>query len=174
MPFETTAVTITSAGPGRWQLEHPVLYAGATDLITVPRLATTDFATIPQLLLWLIPRDGAHTLAAILHDHCCTEGIRSGAISSRDADGLFRRTLRELGVGPVRRRLLWAGVRIGAWFSPLRRPGSLRDLPAVLAIALLAAPVVVPPTVVAATAYAVYWVIEQAALATAWARTNRR
>lgn len=167
MPFLTDLddVVLRGDGPGRWRLETEVGYQGAEHRFVVPRGFPTDFATIPGLLLWLIPRDGRHTLAAVLHDWACTDGIRHGLIAPRDADGLFRRCLRELGVPPIRRWLMWAGVRAGAMANPLRRPGSLRDLPAVLGIALLAVPVVAPATVLAAAGLAVYWCAELAALA---------
>jgi hypothetical protein len=55
----------------------------------------TDLATVPRVVTWLIPRFGVYTLAAILHDWLCTEGIRSGAVTSREADGIFRRVMRE-------------------------------------------------------------------------------
>lgn len=172
MPFETrpTDVAIRGAGPGLWRLTADVVYRGATDTFVVPRGFHTDFATIPQLLMWLIPRDGAHTLAAVLHDWACTEGIRSGVISPRDADGLFRRCLRELGIPPVRRWLMWVGVRGGAMANPLRRPGSLRDVPVVAATALLAAPVLLPALAAILLGYSVYGVLELAALAVSGAR----
>jgi Protein of unknown function (DUF1353)/Transposase DDE domain group 1 len=162
MPFETSPC-VTMAGTGRWRLTEPLAYKGARDQFVVPAGFVTDFATIPGFLLWLIPRDGLHTMSAILHDWACTEGIHSGVVSPRDADGLFRRCLREAKVPLIRRWLLWAGVRAGAMANPLRRPGSLHDLPAVAAIALLAAPIVAPPALLAVLAYAVYGVVELAA-----------
>lgn len=164
MPFETYPI-VAPAGAGRWYLTEPLVYQGARKKFTVPEGFVTDFASVPGFMLWLIPRDGLHTMSAILHDWCCTEGIRSGAISSRDADGLFRRCLREAGVPPIRRWLMWAGVRLGALGNPLRRPGSLRDLPVVAGIAVLAAPIVVPPAVLAVLAYAVYGALELVATA---------
>jgi hypothetical protein len=75
-------------------------------------------------------------------------------VSSRDADGLFRRVLREVGVPPVHRRLMWTGVRWGALANPLRQPRWARDAPRVLALSVLAAPLVVPPAAVIAAALA--------------------
>ncbi|WP_414689961.1 DUF1353 domain-containing protein [Nocardioides sp.] len=37
-------------------------------------------------------------------------------VSPKDADGIFRRVLRKLGVGPVRRWVMYLGVRIGHGF----------------------------------------------------------
>jgi hypothetical protein len=101
----------------------------------------------------------------VLHDWLVTTGLTTGVVSSRDADGLFRRVLRELGVPPVRRWLMWTGVRWGALVSPLRRPGWWPDAPRVVALSVLAAPLVVPPAAVIAGALAVYAVVETAVTA---------
>lgn len=170
MPFETrpTDVALRGAGPGLWRLTADVIYRGATDTFVVPRGFHTDFATIPQLLMWLIPRDGAHTLAAVLHDWAVTEGIRTGRITPRDADGLLRRALRELGVRPVRRWLMWVGVRVGAIANPLRRPGTLRDVPAILAAACVVVPVAAPAVLFALLALGVYSAAELGVAAASW------
>lgn len=163
MPFATPDLVLRSAGPGEWELVEPLVYHGATERWVIPAGFVSDFASVPGIVTWLVPKTGRHTLAAVLHDFLCTEGIRQG-LASRDADGLFRRAMREQGTPPVRRWLAWCGVRLGAICNPLRRPGSLRDLPAVLAIALLALPVVAPAAVLAAAGYTVYGLAELLAL----------
>jgi hypothetical protein len=55
---------------------------------------------------------------------------------------------RELGTPVLRRWLMWAGVRWGALANPVRRPGFARDLPGVLAVSVLAVPLVVPVSLV--------------------------
>jgi hypothetical protein len=57
---------------------------------------------------------------------------------------------------------MWAGVRWGALTDRDRRPGWLASAPGVLAISLLAAPVVVPPGLLIAVALAVYGLVEGA------------
>lgn len=74
------------------------------------------------------------------HTHCttCTRLAAGDCdISSRDADGLFRRIARESGAGLLLRWLLWTGVRWGALANPARRADWGRDAPAVTAISLL-------------------------------------
>ncbi|MGY1692823.1 DUF1353 domain-containing protein [Geodermatophilus sp. SYSU D01105] len=143
-----------------WAVVDPLVYRGERDRFVVPAGFRTDFATVPRLVVWLVPRFGAYTLAAILHDWLCTEGIRSGVVTSREADGLFRRVMRESGVPVLRRWLMWCGVRWGALVDPLRRPGWLLSAPGVVAISLLAAPLVVPPAVVIAPGLLVFAVAE--------------
>jgi hypothetical protein len=160
MPFDSDTITVRRFDADTWTVVDPLVYRGRRDTFTVPAGFRTDFATVPRVVVWLIPRFGRYTLAAVLHDWLVTEGLRTGAVSSRDADGLFRRVMREQGVPPARRWLMWTGVRLGALASPLRRRGWWRTAPRVLAIAVLAAPVVVPPGLLIAAALAVYGVVE--------------
>jgi hypothetical protein len=160
MPF-VTPLELRYVGVGRYRLTEPLVYAGAWDTFTVPAGVTTDLASVPRVVRWLIPQDGAYTASAVLHDWLC-ELLRRGTcpISSRDVDGLFRRCCREAGTPLLARWLLWTGVRWGALFNPARRRGWLRDAPAVLALSLLAAPLVVPASLVVLAALAVYAVAE--------------
>jgi hypothetical protein len=168
MPFETDSVTVRRRDDSHWTVVEPLVYRGKTDTFVVPAGFPTDFASVPRVAVWLIPRFGRYTLAAIMHDWLVTEGLRTGVVTSRDADGIFRRVMRELGVPVVRRWLMWAGVRWGALTDPARRPGWAISAPGVLAISVLAAPVVVPPGVLILLALGVYGLVE--CLATGGAR----
>jgi hypothetical protein len=164
VPFDSPLV-VRRASDQLWEVLEPIVYHGRRDTFVVPAGFLTDFASVPRVVVWLIPRFGRYTPAAVLHDWLVTTGLTTGVVSSRDADGLFRRVLRELGVPPVRRWLMWVGVRWGALVSPLRRPGWWPDAPRVLALSVLAAPLVVPPAAVIAGALAVYAVVETAVTA---------
>jgi hypothetical protein len=147
MPF--TGTVILRVGSSRsWELVNPVVYTGQRESFSIPAGFITDLASVPQPVQWLTPRYGKYTAAAILHDYL----VRRQVVPSRDADGLFRRVLREQGVSTVHRWLMWAGVRWGALFNAKRRPGWLADAPLVIGITVLAAPFVVPPTLAAAVA----------------------
>jgi hypothetical protein len=173
VPFESPELTVRRVGAQTWAVVDPLVYRGKRDRFVVPAGFGTDFATVPRPVLWLVPRFGAYTLAAILHDWLCTEGIRAGAVTSREADGLFRRVMRESGVPVLRRWLMWCGVRWGALASPLRRPGWPASAPGVLAISVLAAPLVVPPAVVIVPGLLVFAVAEAVAGRFAPARAER-
>ncbi|MBB3082204.1 DUF1353 domain-containing protein [Geodermatophilus sabuli] len=163
MPFESPDLVVRRVDAQTWAVVHPLVYRGDRDRFVVPAGFRTDFATVPRLVTWLVPRFGAFTLAAVLHDWLCTEGITSGVVTSRQADGLFRRVLRESGVPVLRRWLMWTGVRWGALADPVRRPGWPASAAGVLAISVLAAPLVVPPAVVILPGLLVYaaaeWVV---------------
>jgi len=160
VPFDSPTITVRRSSDELWEVLEPLVYHGERDTFVVPAGFRTDFASVPRVAVWLFPRFGRYTLAAVLHDWLITVGLTTRVIDSRDADGVFRRVMAELHVPPVRRWLMWAGVRWGALANPRRRPGWWRDAPRVLALSVLAVPVVVPSAVVISAALAVYAVVE--------------
>ena len=161
MPFEPGSLTVRRVDAERWELVDELVYLGSWERFVVPAGFRTDFASVPRVVTWLVPRFGAYTLAAILHDWLCSEGIRSGAVTSREADGIFRRVMRESGVSVLRRWLMWAGVRWGALTDERRRAGWVFSAPGVLAITVLAAPLIVPPGIVILPSLLVFAVAER-------------
>lgn len=114
MPFlNELIVKENPSNPEEFILVEDLIYQGNTDTFTVPAGFITDFASVPRILWNLFPPYGKYTKAAVLHDYFYIVQT----ISRKDADGLFRRTMRELGVGKVRRWLMWAAVRIGGSYS---------------------------------------------------------
>lgn len=153
-----TRVVVEPVDAVTWRLVERLIYRGDEEIWLIPAGYVTDFATVPRIAVWLIPRFGAYTKAAILHDWLLTDTD----VSSVDADNLFRRALRELGVPPVRRTLMWVGVRWGAAFNRRRRAGWWRTAPAVLAYtlpALLLAPAMIAVAVTLAAYGAVEFVV---------------
>jgi hypothetical protein len=145
VPFLPGSLTVRRVDAHRWALVDDLVYQGRRDRFVVPAGFRTDFASVPRPVTWLVPRFGAYTLAAILHDWLVTEGLRTGVVTSREADGVFRRVMRESGVPVLRRWLMWTGVRWGALIGERRRSGWVVSAPGVLAISLAAAPLVLPP-----------------------------
>ena len=161
MPFVPGSLTVRRVGPYTWALVDDLVYQGRKQRFVVPAGFRTDFASVPRVVTWLVPRFGAYTLAAILHDWLVTEGLRTGVVSPNDADGIFRRVMRESGVPVIRRWLMWAGVRWGALSNPRRRAGWWRSAPGVLVISAVAAPLVVPPGLLILPGLLVYSVAER-------------
>jgi hypothetical protein len=145
MPFaDHSRVVVEQVSDNTFCLQEPLIYHGHYETFTVPAGYVTDFASVPRPLVWLIPTYGKYTQAAILHDYLITDAQPARLITSVDTDGMFRRVMRELGVPFARRWLMWCGVRWGAIFNPRRREGSLRTLPKVALVSLLALPIVLP------------------------------
>ena len=141
MPFIGDSVKVEAHADGRtWVVLEPLRYRGRDELLTVPEGSTTDFASVPDWLTWLVPKTGIYTRSAILHDHLW----RHGGVSRADADGIFRRSMRELGVPLVHRWLMWCGVRAASAFRP--RPGEPRAS-AALRLALAGVALVMLPLV---------------------------
>lgn len=141
-------------------LQERVVYQGEHEQFVVPEGTRTDFASVPRVFAWLVPSYGRLTPAAVLHDHLWSVLVPAGAISSVDADGVFRRAMRELGVPFLLRWFMWAAVRWAALAEPARRPGWLRELPRVVVLTLAALPVVTVPAATILVGLAVFAVLE--------------
>ncbi len=135
MPFTTPGVQV-DLRDDRATLIAPLHYQGRVDHWTIPSGFQTDFASVPRRLQGLVQALGKWTRPSIAHDWFIDVGIEAGVITARDADGVFRRMMRECGVGFVTRWLIWTSVRWAALFNAKRRPGWHRDLPAVAAISV--------------------------------------
>ena len=66
----------------RWELMEPLSYRGKHEEWTVPPRFLTDFASVPRVVTWLIPRYGRYTKAAIVHDYLCSVEVPRGTIRS--------------------------------------------------------------------------------------------
>lgn len=145
MPF-LNGIQVSPVDARRWILMEELSYRGNTDIFDVPVGYVTDFATVPRVFTWLLPTFGDYTAAAILHDYLLTDLVAQEKLSSRDADGIFRRVCAELSVPPRRYWLMWAGVRLGALGSSRRKYQRQfhKDAFKVFGIVLLALPIVLP------------------------------
>lgn len=94
-----------------FKLARPLPYRGALGDFEVPIDFVTDFASVPRFLWSIVGPYGRHTRAAVLHDWLYSSKI----VSRREADALFRRAMRELGVVGWRRWGMWAAVRLFGW-----------------------------------------------------------
>lgn len=81
--------------------------------VAVPEGYVTDFASIPGFVQWLISPFGRHSEAAVIHDWLYTLGTPGDAKGRKIADRTFRRALKLVGVGWVRRSLMYRAVRLG-------------------------------------------------------------
>ncbi len=80
-----------------------------------PKDSTVNGASIPRPLWSMVgsPYTDDYRRASVVHDvACCTLGV-----SRKDADVMFFSACRAGGCSPSQARILYAGVRIGAWAS---------------------------------------------------------
>jgi uncharacterized protein DUF1353 len=138
-------VVVRQLDEKKWKLVQSLTYQGSREIFVVPAGMVTDFASVPRPFVWFIPQYGIYTKAAILHDYMWGERAAKGLMRWIDADGIFRRAMRELHVAFLRRWIMWAAVRWGA----LSKPGGLKEwwkeLPRVFLFTLVALPFVVVP-----------------------------
>jgi hypothetical protein len=151
MPFRGH-VTVKQLNSVEFALVEELFYAGRNETFTVPAGFRTDFASVPRPFVWLLPRYGLYSRSAILHDYLWRYDI----VSRRDADGLFRRSMRELGVSVPRRWIMWAAVRLVSTMSG----ASATEWLQFLLVAVLAIPFVAFPAVIVQLWLLAFWIIE--------------
>ncbi len=86
-----------------------------------PATFETDFASVPALLTWLVPKTGTHLPAALIHDGLVggmdyvATGYPPGEdpVDRVDADLVFRRAMRDSYIPFIRRWLVWSAVTLG-------------------------------------------------------------
>ena len=114
----------------------------------------------PPVFVWFLPRYGRYTKAAILHDYLWRQLAAKGKMTYIDADGIFRRAMRELGVPFLRRWILWAAVRVGALVKKGGTKHWWRESWRVLLVSVIALPVVLPPAIVIVVALVLFYILE--------------
>ena len=97
-----------------------------------------------------------------MHDYLWRTRAATGAMDWVDADGVFRRAMRELNVPFLRRWIMWAAVRWAALSKTGGRKGWLRDGWRVLLVTLLSLPFVIPPALLIVIALAAFYLLELA------------
>lgn len=136
-----------------YTLKRDLWYFGKRDTFMVPAGFVTDLATIPWPLSILLPPDGPWARPAILHDfqyrtqpwvdytlglkgvdRARTRAARKendyyleSRLTRADADGIFRRFQKEIGVSWIKRNIIYYGVRLGGWLAWSRYAAALQD-----------------------------------------------
>src|SRR6266702_2125687 len=143
-----------------WSTLRALTYHASTEDFVVPTDQGTDFASVPRVFVWFIPRYGRYTKAAILHDYLCRISVPAARITRIDADGIFRQAMRELGVPFLRRWIMWAAVRLGALTNPAGRKKWWTEAWRVALVAAVAPPIVAPAAVVIVITLPVFYLVE--------------
>lgn len=91
-----------------WSLTKPLTYQGNTESFAAPVGFITNFASVPRLFWSILAPWGRHMKAAVMHDYF----YRTGCVSRLDADRLFYRMMKQLGVSWWRRHTMYRTVRL--------------------------------------------------------------
>ena len=102
--------------PYKWLLFKRLMYwtnvRGKSELIEVPENFITDLASIPRVVRGLIPQNGRHRRAAVIHDYLYRMAGAEGFDWTRlEADKCFLEAMEVDGVPRLRRRVMYAAVR---------------------------------------------------------------
>jgi hypothetical protein len=131
--LDASGRTVTRAGRTVWRLLEPLEWvldgANGTDSLVVPAGFSTDLASIPWAMRWLIPASGPWQRAAVVHDWLYSNsgvvdvieqwfGRRMPMTRYFDrarCDAIFMDAMREAGVDLPTRSAMWLAVRVGGW-----------------------------------------------------------
>lgn len=104
----------------------PIVIDGVKYELTIPKLGTTDFASIPRILHSLISPLNNTIYASILHDYLYRNPADDFAksLSRETVDRIFYWGMRARGVWRLTAGLMYLGVRSGGWISYKRVPGA--------------------------------------------------
>lgn len=166
MPFRTPLTVRHEIGE-EWRLLDPLVFEGHSEFFVMRKGFKTDFASIPRPVRWLFDTAGTNSEPGVLHDALWRESRRSDGKPSRvdpwDADGLFRRALREAGATAMTRGLMWIAVRAtaiaGGRFGRKGPPVAVK-IGQVAGMAAAGVVAVGAPTAAAVVGRAFYWVVE--------------
>ena len=108
--------------------DHAEPFVVPADLTTF----STDLASVPRVLTWLVPKSGDFLPAVVLHDALVDDVHYLGPrIDRAQADLVFRTAMIELGTGRVRAWLMWSAVTMATMWQ------SGRALPRIALVGLL-------------------------------------
>jgi hypothetical protein len=159
-----TTLHVAHVDANTWKLTSPLVWEGNVDYFVIRKDFLTDFASIPKPIRWLLDSSGGNSEAAVLHDAVWRESKKKsdGRVDPWDADGMFRRALRETGTPALTRGIMWFGVRVGAVFGGrfgVSGPPIAVKLLQLIGMLVVGVFAVLGPTLVAAVGLVVYWLI---------------
>ncbi len=118
----TRPLTTTYIGKGLRKVSRSFdYYVGKEDSsesIHVPRDFITDFASVPWPASMLIPKDGDHNQAAVLHDYLYSKvgKLKNKTYTRAECDAIFLAAMTVLGVNKFKRWIMYRAVRLGGRF----------------------------------------------------------
>jgi hypothetical protein len=80
-------------------------------VLTCPKGMETDFASIPEYIFFLDPKDPRWQRAAVIHDQACRLARAGKDINMREADAYLYYAMRECGATTLQSSVFWVWVR---------------------------------------------------------------
>lgn len=108
-----------------YRLEQEYWYEVNGYIIKVPKGFITDFASVPRAFWTIFPPFGRYTPSAVVHDFLYSQYNETG-INRTLADRIFLCIMKELGVGIIKRNVMYRAVRMFgemSWKSKLSNEG---------------------------------------------------
>lgn len=100
-----------------------ISYVWNRELINVPEGFKTDFASTPWFTRPFFPPTGRYNEAAVVHDYLCYLSNRrhhskeTRKIMRKFADDVFIEAMTVLGVGKIKRSIMYKGVALFTWWK---------------------------------------------------------
>lgn len=95
----------------RWKIMQSITYEDDKYRIIVPSGFITDFASVPKIFWNIVPPVGKYAPAAVVHDWLYS----TKKLSRKEADKIFLRAMKELGVSLWKRYIMYFAVRAFGW-----------------------------------------------------------
>lgn len=124
MPFLNDLVVRAGEKYAEWVLEKDFVYVtNDGGVIEVPAGFVTDLASIPRVFHAVIPVNGKHRKAAVVHDWLYVSQIMSRA----ESDKVFLKAMEESGVRWSLRWVMYSAVRSAGWLYWNERKSKLTE-----------------------------------------------
>jgi len=113
-PFSKLYVEVLTTGRNFLLTEEFSFTQPGHEPVVTPVGFKTDFASIPRFATFFVPKLGRYTYPAVTHDYLCR--IAKTWEERAGADWMFRNAMEVMGVGFLRRWVMWFSVYTAGWF----------------------------------------------------------
>ena len=105
-----------------WRLNKPLVYVTSWGMqITVPAGFTTDFASTPRPIWWLLPPVGTYDGPAVVHDW-----LYRNHYTRWLCDGVIWESMRAIKVPAWMVWTIYLALRVGGWWAWRHEPAAAR------------------------------------------------
>ena len=95
-------------GTKKWVVLNKFVWTNGKLIEKVPAGFITDLASTPRITWTVFPKSGIYTEASVIHDFL----YREGEYPRKQCDKIFKKALRQCGVGRIRTEMMYRAVRM--------------------------------------------------------------